>query len=316
MRKIHVIIATSMTHHFFTIPFICMAALFSTAGAQNASEAQLKQEFEIVYNTWRQSMLRESYEGWRDNTSAYRQMKVRNMAISEKREFPASLFKHQFVVPSLMPLKYVGIVIKGPTAAVTYYGKLAWGPEQKQADNALVLLFTQEKGGWKYDQARFFNLEKLPDVRERLNNRDKTVLLEQDGFQPLGVIPPVAKPCPVPKYIAQVFTDGPGRKVDITVNGISTHNFENERIAEIISGGLKDGANTITIHATPLPNPEVKGPLLVEVYIMPEVQGDVPGKAFSVTIPEEKQEAFTQTQTFTVTPEILQKMTPATPAKK
>ena len=94
--------------------------------------------------------------------------------------------------PALAPLMYVGSVVNGPTAAATYYGKVDLGLGQEPTDsNALVLLFTHENGKWKYDQARFFNLTRLPAVKERLKRGDASVLMEQDGFQPLGKIPAV-----------------------------------------------------------------------------------------------------------------------------
>lgn len=93
--------------------------------------------------------------------------------------------------PALAPLMYVGSVVNGPTAAATYYGKVDLGLGQEPTDsNALVLLFTHENGKWKYDQARFFNLTRLPAVKERLKRGDASVLMEQDGFQPLGKFPP------------------------------------------------------------------------------------------------------------------------------
>lgn len=315
MGKIHVIIIPSMTHHFFTTAFVCLAALFSTVSAQTIQEQRLKSDLETVYNTWRQSMLRENYEGWLQTTSAYRKMKVRNLAVSEKRPFPASLFAHQMSPPSLMPLRYVGAVVKGPTAAATYFGKVDMDIGGNPSENALVLLFNYERGAWKYDQARFFNLGNLPDVKERLRNGDAKILQEQDGFQPTGVIPPVPPACPAPKYIAKVFIDCPGRKVDITVNNISTHNFENTRMAEVISGGVRDGMNSILITSTPIADSKDKGPMLVEVFIMPETEGNIPGKAFTFTLPEENQGNFQEVHSFSVTPDVILKMRPTAPKK-
>lgn len=109
--------------------------------------------------------------------------------------------------PALSPLMYVGSVVDGPTAAATYYGKVDLGLGEEPTDaNALVLLFTNERGKWKYDQARFFNLSRLPAVRDRLKRGDATVLMEQDGFQPLGKIPPGASSLPS----GQIHRQNPG----------------------------------------------------------------------------------------------------------
>ncbi len=148
----------------------CAAALLSPASAApRPGDAKLRDDLDVAYNTWRLHLLRGNYDGWRSTTSAYRQVKVRNLAVSEKRPFPASLFRQPMAPPALAPLMYVGSVVNGPTAAATYYGKVDLGLGQEPTDsNALVLLFTHENGKWKYDQARFFNLTRLPAVKERL----------------------------------------------------------------------------------------------------------------------------------------------------
>lgn len=264
----------------------CAAALLAPASAApRPGDAKLRDDLDVAYNTWRLHLLRGNYDGWRATTSAYRQVKVRNLAVSEKRSFPASLFRQPMAPPALAPLMYVGSVVDGPTAAATYYGKVDLGLGQEPTDsNALVLLFTHENGKWKYDQARFFNLTRLPAVKERLKRGDATVLMEQDGFQPLGKIPAVPPVCPPPKYIAKILVDCPGRTVKANVNNISPHEFDNTRLAEIISGGLRDGTNSLTLKFSDSPNGK-KGAVLVEVYIMPEIPGQLPARAFSYFVP-------------------------------
>ena len=141
----------------------CAAALLSPASAApRPGDAKLRDDLDVAYNTWRLHLLRGNYDGWRATTSAYRQVKVRNLAVSEKRPFPASLFRQPMAPPALAPLMYVGSVVNGPTAAATYYGKVDLGLGQEPTDsNALVLLFTHENGKWKYDQARFFNPRRI-----------------------------------------------------------------------------------------------------------------------------------------------------------
>lgn len=211
--------------------------------------------------------------------------------------------------PALAPLMYVGSVVDGPTAAATYYGKVDLGLGQEPTDsNALVLLFTHENGKWKYDQARFFNLTRLPAVKERLKRGDATVLMEQDGFQPLGKIPAVPPVCPPPKYIAKILVDCPGRTVKANVNNISPHEFDNTRLAEIISGGLRDGTNSLTLNFSDSPNGK-KGAVLVEVYIMPEIPGQLPARAFSYFVPPQAHPKSGPVL-INVTPELLKTMDP------
>lgn len=288
----------------------CVAAFLSFAYATpQLGNAKLKDDLDAAYNTWRLHLIRGNYDGWKATTSAYRQVKVRNLAVSEKRPFPASLFRQPIAPPALSPLMYVGSVLDGATAAATYYGKVDLELGQEPSDsNALVLLFTYERGKWKYDQARFFNLSRLPDVKERLKRKDTSVLIEQDGFQPIGKIPAVPQLCPRPKYIAKILVDCPGRIVRANVNNISMHEFDNTRQAEIISGGLKDGANSLMLNFSDSSNGK-KGAALVEVYIMPEIPGYLPARAYSYFVPAQdipkSGPAF-----INVTPELLNTMVP------
>ncbi len=56
--------------------------------------------------------------------------------------------------------------------------------------------------------------------------------------------------------------DCPGRTVKANVNNISPHEFDNTRLAEIISGGLRDGTNSLTLNFSDSPK---SGPVLINV---------------------------------------------------
>lgn len=132
--------------------------------------------------------------------------------------------------------------------------------------------------------------------------------MEQDGFQPLGKIPPVPPLCPPAKYIAKILVDCPGRTVKANINNISQHEFDNTRQAEVISGGLRDGGNSITLNFADSPSGE-KGAVLVEVYIMPEIPGHLPARAFSYFVPP-KELPRNGPSLINVTPELLKTMVP------
>ena len=87
-----------MTFRSFLALACCTAALVNSApAAPRPGDSQLRDDLDVAYNTWRLHMLRGNYDGWRATTSAYRQVKVRNLAVSEKRPFPASLFMSLYV---------------------------------------------------------------------------------------------------------------------------------------------------------------------------------------------------------------------------
>lgn len=299
-----------MTFRSLLLILCGVTSMIAPASAKpQPGDPKLRDSLDVAYNTWRLHMIRGNYEGWREQTSAYRQAKVRNLAVSEKRPFPATLFRQPMAPPALASLMYVGSILDGPTAAATYYGKVDMGLGQEPStSNALVLLFTNERGKWKYDQARFFNLSRLPAVKERLMRGDATVLMEQDGFQPLGKIPPTPPLCPPAKYIAKILVDCPGRTVKATVNNISSHEFENTRQADVISGGLRDGTNSLTLNFSDSPHGE-KGGALVEVYIMPETPGHIPARVFTYFVSPTEMPKSGPTL-FTVTPDLLKTMIP------
>lgn len=245
--------------------------------------AALKSDLETVYNTWRQSMVRADLTSWKQMTASFRQAHAINLATSEKKPFPDSMFNQPYSPPTLGGMTFVGIMAKNSTVAVTYVGKPDWGTTKSAGEDALVLLFVREANGWKYDQFRYFNLAELPEVRKRLVARDRQVLVEQDGFQPTGVIPPVEKLCARPKYVGKIFVDCQGREVVAKVNGISTHEFSDKRGAETIIGGLHDGANKIEVAIKDCPNIE-KGRIIVEVFLMPESDEQNPVKLCSYVV--------------------------------
>lgn len=231
---------------------------------------------ETVYNTWRLSMIRGSERAWRSTTSNSRQMKVRNLIISQRGNFPRDFFRVTNETPKLENFAYIGSLLgcNGYTMASTYLGKVQVGDGQV-AESAFVLEFVFEGGRWKLDQTRMFNLSQLPSVRQRLRNRDLSVLREQDGFQPYDRIPATPPACNAPVLIGKVFVDCPGREIDMTINGISLHQFNDERRADIISGGLKRGVNTISYKIKDRQNLD-RPTMAIGIFVAPETPGNSP----------------------------------------
>lgn len=231
---------------------------------------------ERVYNTWRIGMVRKDESAWRGATSQSRQMKVRNLIISQKGTFPQDFFTNQPEPPSLDKFRYIGSIADSSkrSLAATYMGKVQLG-EAKAAENAFVLLFVLENGQWKFDQSRMFNLDSVPKVKERLEKGDLSVLVEQDGFHPYAELPAVPAPCGRPQLIGKVFVDAPGRSIEMKINGISQHQFDDERRADVISGGLKRGRNTISYSIRT--HEKLEHPTMaIGLFVMPETPGNRP----------------------------------------
>ena len=265
---------------------------------------------ESVYNTWRVAVQRGDESAWRRSTSNSRQMRVRNLVISERGVFPRDFFKSAQSAPQLENFHYVGTVggCGGKTLAATYIGKMQLG-DASPKENAFVLLFVSEDGRWKLDQTRFFDLSRIPEVLKRLQAQDLTVLKEQDGFHPYSSLPPVPQACRAPELVGKIFVDCPGRVVDMRINGVSVHDFDNERRADTISGGLKRGANTISYtirNSSASPDRPRMG---IGIFVMPEAQGNQPVCVFDHVL-DAGDEAKGGSFTFNISPEHLAAMNP------
>lgn len=292
------------------------------ARASAASPVQTAQQFTVpdqqlarniadtIYNTWRVAMMRGNEHAWRNTTTQSRQVKVRNLIVSQKGKFPQDIFRDQPVPPALENFSYVG-ALAGPTnrtLAATYLGKVQLGEKGKSEMNAFVLEFVHEGGKWRFDQSRFFNLGRLPQVEKRLRAGDLSVLQEQDGFHPYTKAPDVPPTCPHPQLIGKVFVDAQGREIDMRVNGISMHQFSDERRADVISGGLKRGLNTIsyTIRTT---NEKQKHAMAIGLFVMPETPGNKAVCVFDHII-DPGDDVQGGTFSFTVTNEMIASMNP------
>lgn len=265
---------------------------------------------ETVYNTWRLGVSRGDEIAWRRTTSASRQMRVRNLIISERGVFPRDFFSSAKTAPQLENFRYVGALggCGGKTLAATYIGKMQLG-DAAPHENAYVLLFVNEDGRWKLDQTRFFDLTRLPAVLKRLQNRDVNVLKEQDGFHPYNTLPAVPPACGSPELIGKVFVDCPGRDIEMRINGISLHEFDDERRADTISGGLRRGQNTISYTIRNSSNSQERPRMGIGLFVMPETPGNHPVCVFDHIL-DAKDEAKGGSFTFTIAPEHIASMNP------
>ena len=286
-------------------------------GAGNAAAAlkmpdqeKARSLVESVYNTWRLSVQRGDESAWRRSTSTSRQMRVRNLIISERGDFPRDFFKNSQNAPMLENFRYVGALggAGGKTLSATYIGKMQLGNDAPK-ENAFVLLLVEEDGRWKLDQTRFFDLSHIPAVLKRLQQKDLSVLKEQDGFHPYSSLPAVPIACREPELIAKVFVDCPGRVVDMHINRMSKHEFDDERRADTISGGLHRGANTISYTIRNGSNSSDRPRMGIGIFVMPETPGNHPVCVFDHVL-DATDPAAGGTFTFNITPEQIASMNP------
>lgn len=266
------------------IRMICAAAVCLTAAV--SAEDALRPELEGSYNAWRDSITRRDPAGWQRATAPHRRMEVKNRIVSEKRAFPAAVFDLPAPPPSIKGLKFLEAKQNGPTAKASYYGKIDFGVGGEPSDNLLVLSFVRGGAGWLYDRADFVSLAALPEVRKELAVGELKYLKETPEAQPSGVVPPLPIEARTAKYIAKVYVFCPGREVRVQVNKISQHRFANAKEAEVVIGGAVDGPNEVQFATKKLDGATGSEAMTIRVYLMSEVPGVKPFKAFEYQVAE------------------------------
>ncbi len=261
----------------------------------------LRPALEATYGTWRESIARKDFASWERATAPHRRLEVKNRILAEKRPFPAAIFDIPALPPSLTGLKFLEAVQNGPTAKASYFGKVDFQVEgPAPTDNLLVLSFVRAGSSWGYDRADFVSLEGLPAVRKELAEGNLNYLKETPEARPSGQVPAMPLAAPAAKYIAKVYVFSPGREVQVLVNKISRHRFANAKEAEVVIGGAKDGLNEVQFSIKKLEGGTGKEVLAIRVYLMSEVPGVKPVKAFEYQIAEGAPFKEYDTQTFNV----------------
>ena len=248
--------------------------------AMASGQDPVRPALETTYNVWRDAMIRRDCVTWQNVTAEHRRIEVRNRIVSEKRAFPAAVFDLPAPPPAIAGLRFLEAKQNGATAKASYFGKIDFGVGGAPTANLLVLSFIHGGNGWLYDRADFVNLTALPEVRKELAAGDLRYLKETPDAQPTGVVPPTPIEVPSAKYIAKVYVFCPGREVRVQVNQISHHRFANAKEAEVVIGGAVDGPNQVQFTAQKLAGGTGKEVMTIRVYLMSEIAGVQPLKAF------------------------------------
>jgi hypothetical protein len=263
-------------------------------------QENLRPTLETTYSAWRESMIRRDPAAWQRVTAEHRRVEVRNRIVSEKQPFPATVFKLPAPPPSIQGLRFLEAKKNGATAKASYFGKIDFGVGGEPTDNLLVLSFVHGSGGWLYDRADFVNLAALPAVRKELGEGNLKYLKETPEAQPSGQVPPTPIAAPPAKYVAKVYVFSPGREVQVQINKISRHQFANAKEAEVVIGGAVDGPNEVQFTVKKLAGATGKEVMTIRVYLISELAGVKPVKAFEYQIAAGEKPESVATKMFNV----------------
>ncbi|MDA7537061.1 hypothetical protein N9873_03460 [Akkermansiaceae bacterium] len=294
---------------FRTLLITCLLIQLAPGqGPKAGQDANLVQQLRQVYSGWRTAVVRKDAVSWQRFTSSNRLTSIKNRLLSERRRFPQAFFNLPASPPDLNTLKALRVRVKGPTVKAIYFGKVDFGIGGKPTENILTVSYVQERTGWKYEGSEFINLNALPDVRKQIQAGDYKYV-DQPAFQPDGII---AKPgitlTGAAQYIAKAYVYCPGREVNLVVNKISPHTFQNTKQAEIILGGARDGNNEVRFTVKDIPGGDPKSPMTIRVYLMSQIQGVKPIKALEYQVTDGKAPEKSGLRHFLVTPEMAKKL--------
>ena len=296
-----------MNKKLLTICSMMLVLVVCNATAQLRVDPVLKTSLEHTYHNWRLAMVKQNYNQWVQFTASHRQQHIKNRILSEKKPFPAWLFRVPAAPPSLAGLKPLSIAAKGSTATAVYFGRVDFGVGGNPPENLLLLSFVNERGRWKYDNADFIRLNELPDVRKQIKAGDYTYVKNAD-FQPSGVIPRPPIPVNGAKYIAKVYVFCPGREVKMKVNNISNHRFQNTEGSEVVIGGGRDGSNEVQFTTKSLEGSTGKERLRISIFLMSTVQGVKPIQIFEEIWKENEPVKAFATKNFTIDAAVINKL--------
>lgn len=228
-------------------------AAVAAAAAPAPVPAPLTTELERLYASWKTAMASRDLAGWSRTTSRARQMMVRNTIVSQKREWPRSLFALAMAPPEIRGLHLVGTQLLGPQARLVYHGRIDFELDdpRRPPDAVLVLDFVRQQEGWRFFASRYFNFRDYPAESAAVARGDLGFL----SVPPLaltGVMPPVPRPCPVPDYAAQIRVASFGYITRIKLGDYHVDSVGGRATTEIVQGGLRRGVTPLVLEVEPM----------------------------------------------------------------
>ncbi len=225
---------------------------------KSADESNIRRDLDRAYSSWRDAIIAHDISGWQKTTATYRQLLTRNLIVSQKQPFPEAMFDLPIRPPETNTLRFIKSEVKNDTAHLIYFGKVDVGLVESDEipQSILILKFVKESTVWKFDTTRMVTLANAPEVLAELTSGGNSSFINEPVFNPSGIVPVTAKPCPQPDRIGVLRVVSFGYEAQATVNGYEVATVQDNAEEHIIIGGLRNGDNplTLTVKQTPIPD--------------------------------------------------------------
>lgn len=261
--------------------FSTLACLNCAASLPAQSGDEIRPALELAYARWRSAVEARDARDWASAITMHRQIITRNMVISQGLAFPKSVFDTMLAPAETRGLRLLEAQAVGDTAHLLYFGRVNMGDAPDVIpENLLMLKFFRENGAWKFDSSKLIQLSSQPERRAKLLAGESPDFLELPEFTPPGK-PPEAPPlAPAPDHITGCTLQSLGYETTLIVNG--QEHFVNDSIIRIfITGGLRNGGNSIQMKVRKLDVPkEVRPVLAVDMFTKPEARDEKGRRVF------------------------------------
>lgn len=246
-----------------------------------AQDSTLRPRLENAYQQWRSAVTRQDAHAWAASITRYRQVVTRNLIVSQKQPFPSAVFAVPLDPPDISSLKLLEAQAVGDTAHLLYFGKVNMGGDaDKIPDAVLMLKFFKEPAGWKFDSTKLLRLTEQPELATQIRNGGKLDFLDWPQFTPPGKTPAVPALCDVPDNVAGCTLQSYGYETRMVINGFDYPAMQDHAEKIFVIGGLKNGANNLTLEVKPTEVPAGEERLLQIDFFVLRGKGKDPVRVF------------------------------------
>ncbi len=291
--------------------FVRLLCLFLVLNLNTRSEAQapaLRQNLDAAYQKWRAAILSQDARAWANSVTRYRQVVTRNLIVSQKQPFPQAVFAVPLDPPDISGLRLLEAQAVGPTAHTLYFGKVNLGGDPGQIpDSVLMLKFFNENGSWRFDSSKVLKLLDHPELIAQMKGNAPMDFLDYPEFTPPGKVPSVPALCEIPENMAGCTLQSFGYETRMRVNGFDYPVMQDHAEKFFVIGGLKNGANDVSLIIKPTDIPAGEERLLqLDFFVLTGKAGKPPVRVFHY---ETKEDTVTSPLKLpvTITAEVLDK---------
>lgn len=227
--------------------FVLLVPGASLPVAAQEIDTEIRLALQRNYSNWKRAMIAKDLRGWNAHTSRYRQIMTRNLIVSQKRDWPRSLFAVPIQPPDVDLLRLIEAKAVGNVGRLVYFGPVDFRVSEEQPPNSIFMLyFLREGGEWKFDRTRYFNLTGNERVAKMSSNGNFEFLSEVDFAMPAEA-PAMPALCPAPFYVGHLRIVSVGYRTNARFNAFHDTIIDDTVSTEVIIGGIRRGPNTLKL---------------------------------------------------------------------